>query len=427
MGKISPRNTTTVTPDAPSLRLHKATGQAYIYVHGRRKYLGAFDAEETTQRYHRFVAEWLLAGGQLPPPEPDLTIKQLVAHFWVHVESYYLNPDGTPGKEQSCFRQALRPLMALYADTPAADFGPKKLKVLMQHMISESDWSRRYINQHTSRIKLMFRWASSEELVPPELYHGLRSVPGLRRGRSAARETDPVRPVDTAIVEAVKPHVSRQVAALMDLQLLTAARPGELLIMRGSDIDTSGAVWLYTPQDHKNAWRDHDRVIYIGPRAQQILRPFLKRNLSAYLFSPTDAEAERRAAQHANRKTPMSCGNTPGSNRTDNPKRSAGDRYDVNSYRRAITRGCDAAFPHPQLSEISPRKRTPEQKQELKQWRKARRFTPHQLRHSAATIVRKRFGLEASQVFCGHRHAAITEVYAERDKKLGLKVAAEVG
>jgi integrase len=52
---------------------------------------------------------------------------------------------------------------------------------------------------------------------------------------------------------------------------------------------------------------------------------------------------------------------------------------------------------------------------------------PHQLRHSHATEVRKRFGLEAAQVALGHAQANVTEVYAERDLNLAVRVAAELG
>ena len=46
--------------------------------------------------------------------------------------------------------------------------------------------------------------------------------------------------------------------------------------MRPIDIDLStGEVWKYKPQHHKNAHRGHDRTILIGPRAQEIIRPYL--------------------------------------------------------------------------------------------------------------------------------------------------------
>ena len=39
-------------------------------------------------------------------------------------------------------------------------------------------------------------------------------------------------------------------------------------------------------------------------KAQEIIKPFLRPDLSVYLFSPTDADAERRARRHSHRKKP---------------------------------------------------------------------------------------------------------------------------
>ena len=55
------------------------------------------------------------------------------------------------------------------------------------------------------------------------------------------------------------------------------------------------------------------------------------------------------------------------------------------------------------------------------------RWAPNQLRHSFATKVRKYHGLEAAQVLLGHAKADITQVYAERDAALAVRVAAEIG
>jgi integrase len=40
---------------------------------------------------------------------------------------------------------------------------------------------------------------------------------------------------------------------------------------------------------------------------------------------------------------------------------------------------------------------------------------PHQLRHNAATRIRKEYGLDAARVVLGHRSAAVSELYAEID------------
>ena len=50
-----------------------------------------------------------------------------------------------------------------------------------------------------------------------------------------------------------------------------------------------------------------------------------------------------------------------------------------------------------------------------------------QLRHSCGTEVRRKYGIEAAQVVLGHTTANVTEIYAERNLKLAVNVAKEIG
>jgi integrase len=143
----------------------------------------------------------------------------------------------------------------------------------------------------------------------------------------------------------------------------------------------------------------------------------LLRDKQAYCFIPAESEKKRRAKLHARRKVPINYGNRPGTNRKRNPKRTAGERYTTNSYRRAIHRGCDKAFPAPE--DLSP-------EQALK-WKSTHRWAPNRLRHTAGTEIRKRFGLEAAQVVLGHSMADVTQIYAERDLAKAAAVIREVG
>ncbi len=46
--------------------------------------------------------------------------------------------------------------------------------------------------------------------------------------------------------------------------------------MKVSELDQSNPVWQYEREEHKNRWRGHRRVIYLGPKAQEILTVVLK-------------------------------------------------------------------------------------------------------------------------------------------------------
>ena len=225
----------------PKLRHHKATGQAYVVLNNKYIFFGRYGTSEATQKYHQIIAEWLAAGRQLSQPFDDITINEIIARFWEHAQGYYVRPDGTPTCEINNFRQALRPLQALYGSTRANEFGPRGLVAVRQVMIQKG-WCRNNINKMMGRIKLMFRWASEKELIAASVFHSLQTVRGLAKGRSEAKETAPVTPVPQEYIDAVEPYVSRQVWALIQLQLLTGTRSGELVTLRPCDIDKSGKI-----------------------------------------------------------------------------------------------------------------------------------------------------------------------------------------
>lgn len=186
--------------------------------------------------------------------------------------------------------------------------------------------------------------------------------------------------------------------------------------MRACDLDTTGKVWLYRPKTHKTEHHDRERLICLGPRAQAVVRPFLVDDLKAFLFSPKQVMAQHRARLRANRKTPL----TPSQHRRRpkrNPQKRPGECYTIGSYEHAINRGCDKAFPPPKKLRES----------EIRQWRKDNRWSPNRLRHSAATFLRKEFGIEAARVVLGHSSAAITEIYAELDHGKAADIMGQVG
>ena len=172
---------------------------------------------------------------------------------------------------------------------------------------------------------------------------------------------------------------------------------------------------LSQPQD---AHHGAQRIIFVGPRAQDILRRYLVRDAESFCFVPAEVVAEQRQRRHVARKTPMSCGNVPGSNRIRRKsKRKPRDRYSAAAYRRAIHRACDVAdrFAHKENPDVPTEDRI------------VPRWSPNRLRHSAATEIRRRFGLEGAQVVLGHSGADTTLIYAERDLKKAAAIMAEVG
>ncbi len=411
----------------PKYRHHKGSGQALVVIKDRRIYLGKYDSPESKEKYHRCITQLIAPGPTVEACQPDKspTINALILGYHRYAQTYYVK-NGKPTDEVYGIRATLRRLRQLYGKTLAKNFGPKAFKLVREAMIQEG-LSRQYINDSMARIRRMYKWGIAEELLPASVLHSLESVPGLRRGRSQAIETCPVQPLPDDTLNATLPCMPPVVADMAQFQRLTGCRPAEVCIVRPCDIDRSRDVWQYIPQSHKTEHHGHQRTIFIGPQAQEILLHYLARDSEMYCFRPCDSEEKRRAAAHAARITPLSCGNGPGDNRKKNPKRTAGDKYNSDSYRRAIHRACDQAFPHPELSKLKASELSNQQKEELLRWQSEHRWSPNRMRHTAATEVRREFGLEAAQVMLGHSQANITQVYAERDLAKGFEVARRIG
>lgn len=422
----------------PSYRLHKASGQAIVTLPdrcgGRRDVLlGAYRTAASKAEYERVVAEWLACGRSMPTTivsTPALTVDELVLAFWRHVESYYRRSDGTPTNEVQEYKYTLRVLRELYGPQPAQSFGPLALKAIRQRMI-DRQLARGVINQRIGRIRRAFKWAVENELVPPQVYHGLLAVPGLRRGRSAARETVPIRPVAEALVHDTLPYLRPQVAAMVQLQHLAGMRPGEVVVMRGIDLDMTGSVWLYTPGSdqagvgqHKTAHHGHRRVIALGPRAQAIIQAWLRTNVLEYLFQPREAEAARDAERRCRRKSKV----TPSQARRQpkrHPRKQPGERYTTSSYHHAI-RGAITALNRARACADCKRKPPADRCVDCKA-QAAPYWHPHQLRHSRATELRRRAGLDVARVVLGHRSLAMTEAYAELDVNKAVAIMSQIG
>ena len=413
--------------EPPKLNRHKSSGLGYVTLNGRRHYIGPFDAPETHAAYGRLCAEWIAAGKRTPrvrerrgPARFRLSVERDVGVAEL-IEEYLAEEEAQGGVSRAHFaklRRALRPLNDLYGDTLACDFGPKRLKAVRAVLIDDG-LGRKTINEMIRVIVRVFQWGVEAELVESHVPLALAQVRNLKRGRTTASESRRVEPVPTWLIDAVRPLVSRQVRALIDLQLLTGARPGELLGLTPGTLDTRQDVWTAELVDHKNAHRGQARGLAFGPRAQMVLRPFLEgRAPDAPLFSPREAEAERAAALREVRTAhPTTNAARDAERRRRQRRRPPGERYDGASYRRAIERSCARAFPVPKC--LRPELTT--------EWRKAHTFTPHRLRHNAATELRQQFGLEVARAVLGHRTIAAAQIYAEVDTRTARDVIARVG
>ncbi len=220
----------------PSYRCHKPSGQAVVTLDGRDIYLGPHDTPASRDEYDRLIAEWLTrrragvsyASGSV---DVDLTVNELLAEYLVFAKTYYVSNGKLTGEYEN-LKQAMKPLAKLYGRELVRNIGPLRLKTVRQAMIDD-DLCRNQVNARINRIRRIFKWGVENQMVAPDILHALQAVSPLRRGRSAARESAPVKPVPEKHLDAVLRICPPTLAAMIQVQWLTGMRPGELVIMRG--------------------------------------------------------------------------------------------------------------------------------------------------------------------------------------------------
>lgn len=399
----------------PKYCLHKPSGRAYVRIRGKVVYCGDHGTDESKQEYGRLVAELAASSGSAVSavPTSGLTVFELVAAYLDYAEGYY-QKNGQPTRSLYNVKLALRVVKDLYGHEHAATFSPLCLLAIQNNLVGKGA-GRKHINEQVGVIKRMFRWGVSRTLVPPATFTAVSTVEGLRMGRTTAKESRPVLPVDDKLVDATLPFLPPIVADMVRVQRLTGARPGEVCQLRPCDVDRSAEIWTYRPRSHKTEHHGRQRTIYIGPKAQAVVLPYLLRDAEANCFQPVESEQKRHEEQRKRRITRVQPSQQ--NRHKAKPKRTPRTAYTKDSYQRAIARAVVKA--------------NTARTEEAADMGIEPILLPHwhanQLRHSRATEVRREFNLEAAQVSLGHSKADVTQIYAERDARLAVEVAKRIG
>src|SRR5262249_51756396 len=130
---------------------------------------------------------------------------------------------------------------------------------------------------------------------------------------------------------------------------------------------------------------------------------WLRTNLDEHLFKPAEAMAWRAVERRKARKTPLclSWFKIKAAERRTRRRINFTDHCSTAAYADAIRKACKTA--------------------------KVPAWSPNQLRHNAATNLRREHGIELARIILGHTTAFTTEIYAETDRRQAIEVIARVG
>ena len=192
----------------PKYTLHKGSGQAIVKINGKVHYLGPWQSAESKVRYQEAVSSWAaqqVRAANAPtlvadlPHTADTTVVELIVAYLEHAKPWYTK-NGEPTGSLAAVRPVLRLLREMSGSVPVSKFKPSHLDAFQRRMIANGA-SRNYINGCCTKIKTMFKWGVARDLAPVTTWQALLAVRRLAKGRTKARETDPILPVDDWVVD----------------------------------------------------------------------------------------------------------------------------------------------------------------------------------------------------------------------------------
>ena len=384
----------------PQMRHDKERGRAYVRIDGVRHRLGKWGSDKSQATYDVLIASWLASGrvntdgatvvmpaepkiAPLPSSSGVLTVADLLA-LWM--EDIAVNGKGIKSSSYGSARAAGR-AMSAYLTLPVEDFGPKAFKEVMRNYAKtpvvrrkkkkdgsvvnvERPRTRNYVNATMIRIRKMFQWAVSEELIDESKAWRLQAVPLLDFGDQHAKESDERQPAKPEDVQATLGALTRECASLVQVLSLTGCRPSEVCRMTMKQIhDRHKKVWRYVPKRHKNSWRGKIRHVAIGPKAQVIIN----KQLETFGLSESDAIFSPRRSVSRNKKI------------DSKPDPRAKEFYESNIVRKAVARACEVA--------------------NVEHW------FPYQMRYAAGAKARQQGGIATTSATLGNSKK-VAEHYA---------------
>lgn len=186
----------------------------------------------------------------------------------------------------------------LFGETFVDEFGPLRFRTMRDQMVNgdpdavdvkgnrkpRKSWSRPTVNRQAKRIRQIFRWSVSWEMVPTSVVTALETVPSLAIGETTATEPEPRLAVPQSDVDAVRKELKPKYRDMLDLQLLTGARPGEILKLTGEMLERRKDCWIAELHEHKSSRKGKRRFLVFNETAQAILQRYLKDESTERLF-----------------------------------------------------------------------------------------------------------------------------------------------
>lgn len=240
----------------PSPKLHKHTGQAYVYYKGKTTYLGKYGSQSADDAY------WQWRAGVCGRKTDKFTLLELLNKF---------EKDKKRSRKDIDFMKLFREELGHFLTLDCNDIGPLALREMRKVLARTGTRNAETINSMANTLVRAFHWGISIQVVEVATYTAIDSVPALSIDE-VKKQPKGRKPVPNEVVEATLPYLYLHVQHAVKIQLFTGARPNEILSIRKSLMDKVGpnGTWVYRLEKHKTAHKGKKRRLVLGPQAQAV-------------------------------------------------------------------------------------------------------------------------------------------------------------
>lgn len=278
--------------EIPPLRYHSTSGRYYVWHSNKRHTMGR-TKPEAEARHREFVRG--LITGEPERPAGGLLIVEALGRY---------RREAIPKMEPRLKHRATKAIDSIAMNFPALPVEFLRFAHLEQivQQWCESPGKRgplsaNYIRALLSSIRQAWKWLALRDLVTAESCGKVTLA--VQSIKIPAQVIPPAVPVTAEQFQKTMAECDLVTRDMATIQLLTGMRTGELLRLSAAEIDRTKSVWVYTPKQHKNAWRGKGRRIYLDSECQRILEPYLDASpcfpMSLYAYSKRIQRAAAKA------------------------------------------------------------------------------------------------------------------------------------
>lgn len=325
---------------------------------------------------------------------------QPLAHAYWRWRAHYLErrEDYASYENETQFTARIGRLIEhTYGRTPTHELDLGKLDEMVSQM-SRGGWKRdgykakpwnvTTINKALGLIRQFIIWGGDQQLIEAgRAYFLADNIPYAKAGRKGVKPKQQRKAIAVDNVFKLQPYYTPTLWGMVQFQYYGGMRPGDVCRATWQQIDTSGELWVYTPDTHKTDHLGLKLFYLLGPKAQAALQRFAGLPPTRPLFNLCAHRRERqrmKAGMDPLAIEPTSYGSEQGF-------------FASKQYSRAIT-GTISLARHYEV--------------EVENW------TPYQLRHACATEVNQEFGLAHAAAVLGNTKDVVKDYVHEVERRI---------